>query len=112
MWTQRRGNKFGAKKKEFGGRVYMSKGEAGYAQELELRKKAGEIKEIQPQFKISLDVNGYHICNYIVDFLVVMADDSVEIHEYKGFSTMLWQYKWKLTEALFSDKYKMVLIKA
>jgi hypothetical protein len=89
----------------------MSKGEAGYARDLELRKRAGEIKEIIPQFKLSLDVNGYHICNYYVDFKLVMADDTEEIHEWKGFATQLWLFKWKLTEALYGYKYKMVLIR-
>ena len=111
MYYQRPRNKFGAKKKEFGGRLYHSKGEAGYAQILELRKKAGEITEIVPQFRLSLDVNGYHICNYYVDFKVTMKDGSEEIHEYKGFMTMIFQMKWKLTEALYGEKYKMVLIK-
>ena len=89
----------------------MSKKEAGYAQELDLRKKAGEIKEIDPQFRLRLDVNGFHICDYLVDFRVVMADGSEELHEVKGWETMLWQYKWRLTEALYGDKYKLVVIK-
>lgn len=112
MYTQRGANKYGAKKKEFQGRSYMSKGEAGYAQQLELRRKAHEIKEITPQYRIRLDVNGYHICNYIVDFRVVMADGSVEFHEFKGYATNLWRLKWKLTEALYGKEYKLVLIKS
>lgn len=111
MFYQRARNKYGNKKQDYNGRLYMSKGEAGYARELELRKKAGEITEIVPQFRLSLDVNGYHICNYIVDFKVTLKDGSEEIHEYKGFSTPLFLYKWKLTEALYGNKYKMVLIK-
>ena len=111
MYYQRRRSKYGAKKTVFKDRLYMSKGEAGYAQELELRKKAGEILEIVPQYKLSLDVNGYHICNYYVDFKCTMADGSVELHEYKGFETMIWQMKWKLTEALYGEQYKLVVIK-
>ena len=111
MYFQRRKNKFGAKTTLFNNRLYMSKGEAGYARELELRKKAGEIKEIVPQFRLRLDVNGYHICDYLVDFKVTMADGTEELHEYKGFSTMLWQYKWRLTEALYGKIYKLVIIK-
>lgn len=111
MYTQRPRNKYGAKKKDFNGRMYMSKGEAGYAQELELRRRAGEIVEIVPQYKLSLDVNGYHICNYYVDFKCTMKDGSEELHEYKGFETTVWQLKWKLTEALYGDQYKLVVIK-
>lgn len=111
MYYQRFKNKYGAKRKEFNGRLYMSKGEAGLAQELETLKKAKEIKDYRSQFKLPLDVNGYHICNYIVDFLVINNDDTEEIWEYKGFETDLWRIKWKLTEALYSKKYKMVVIK-
>lgn len=111
MYIQRYKSKYGNKKKEYGGRLYMSKGEAGYAAELELRKRAGEIKEIIPQYRISLDVNGYHICNYIVDFKLIMADDTIELHEYKGFETDIWRMKWKLTEALYGKQYKLVVIK-
>jgi len=111
MYTQRPRNKYGAKRKEFNGRSYMSRGEAGYAQELEYRRKAGEIVEIVPQYRLSLDVNGYHIANYYVDFKVTLADGSEELHEYKGFETDVWRMKWKLTEALYGDQYKLVVIK-
>lgn len=49
-------NKFNAVKSEFMGRWYHSKGECEYAMELEWRRKAGEIKEWIPQFKIDLKV--------------------------------------------------------
>lgn len=100
MFREKLDNKYGAKKTNFGGRKYDSKGEAGYAEQLEWRKKAGEIKEIIPQFKVSLDVEGKHICNYYVDFKVITKYDSVEFHEYKGYATEVWKMKWKLFEAL------------
>ena len=37
------GNKFGAKRAEWGGRTFDSTGEAEYAQHLDLRRKAGEV---------------------------------------------------------------------
>ena len=111
MWTQKRGSKYGNKTKVYNGLQYDSKAEARYAQELQLRQKAGEIKEITPQFRLSLDVNGFHICNYIADFMVVLRDGSMEIHEVKGFYTDIFRMKWKLTEALYGDKYKLILIK-
>ncbi len=95
---------------EFRGKIYHSKGEAKYAQDLQLRQWAGDIKEVIPQFKLSLDVNDLHICNYIVDFLVINKDGSKELHEFKGFETTLWKIKWRLTEALYGKKYKMVVI--
>lgn len=111
VWYQRPRNKYGAKKTVFKDRVYHSKGEAGYAAELELRRKAGEIKEIIPQFRLALNVNGYHITNYYVDFKVTLKDGSEELHEYKGAVTDTFRLKWKLCEALYGKKYKMILIK-
>ena len=111
-WYLQKGNKYGAKKKEYNGRLYMSKGEASYARELNFRKSAGEITDIVPQFRLPLDVNGYHICNYIVDFKVTLPDGTVELHEYKGFATEVFRIKWKLCEAIWGEKYKLVLIKA
>ena len=89
----------------------MSKKEAKYAQELDLLLKAGEIKEIVPQFKLSLDVNGKHITNYFVDFMVITKDGTKQLHEVKGFSTDLWRIKWLLTEAIYGNEYEMIVIK-
>lgn len=92
-------NKFKAKRASFLGRSYHSIGEAEYAMELEWRRKAGEIKEWIPQFKIDLKVNGMHICNYFMDFKVITKTDGVEFHEYKGMETMEWRLKWSLLHA-------------
>lgn len=111
MWRRGR-NKYGAVKKEYNGRVYHSKGEANYARELDLRKRAGEIAEITPQFRLSLDVNGVHICNYICDFMVVTRDGEKQLHEYKGgIETDSFKLKWQLCRAIWGNKYKMILIK-
>lgn len=111
MYIQRRANKYGAKTKEYNGRYYHSKLEAYYAQQLDLMLKAKQIKEVVPQFKLSLDVNGKHIANYFVDFLVTNNDDSQELWEVKGMETEVWRLKWKLATALYADEYKMVVIK-
>lgn len=109
MYVQRRKNKYGAKKTVFGDRLYGSKLEASYAKQLDTAKKGKAIKDFQPQFRLRLDVNGYHICDYLVDFLVTNNDGTQELWEIKGFATPLFQYKWRLTEALYGDKYKMVI---
>jgi hypothetical protein len=96
-------NKFSAKKQEYDGKFYHSKGEAAYAQELDWRIKAGEIKSWDRQVKIPLRVNGVLICNYYVDFKVITKHDSVEYHEYKGFETSEWRMKWQLFTALLSE---------
>ena len=100
MFRQRYGSKYGAKSHIYEGISYHSKKEAGYAAELDLRKKASDIKGWERQIKISLDVNGYHICNYYVDFLITHMDGQKEFVEVKGFETPEWQLKWRLFEAL------------
>lgn len=101
--TFRTKGKYNNRTKQYRGRTYDSIREANHAEELDWRIKAGEIKEVIPQFKISLDVNGKHICNYYVDFKVIMMDGSVQFHEVKGMELPVWQLKWKLTEALLDE---------
>jgi len=103
-------NKYNAKIKEYNGRKYHSALEANYAMELDLRKKAGEIKKIIPQYKIDIRVKGKHICNYYMDFRLDMPDNSIEMHEVKGMETDLWRIKWKLSIAL-NPQWKFILIK-
>lgn len=82
--------------------------------ELDWRKKAGEIKEIIPQYKISLTVKDKHIANYYMDFKCIMANGSVEFHEVKGFETDVWRMKWRILEAILHEvepNAKMVLVK-
>ena len=93
-------NKYGAVKQTFNGRSYHSKKEAAYAQDLYLLQKAGEITEIIPQFKLELNVNGLHICNYYMDFVTIDNEGKQTLHEVKGFETPLWRLKFKLTQAL------------
>lgn len=78
-----------------------SKFEAGKAQELELLKKAKEIKDYQEQVKIPLEVNGYHICNYYIDFVIEHNNGDIEYLECKGLALPAWKIKWKLFEALY-----------
>lgn len=111
MFYQSKGSKYGNETKRYNGRVYHSKREAAYAQDLDLLKKAGEIKDWTAQFKLSMDVNNHHICNYYVDFYIIDKFDEEQIHEVKGHETSEWKIKWKLCAALYGKKYRMVLIK-
>lgn len=96
-------SKYNNKTKQYNGRTYDSIREANHAEELDWRIKAGEVKEVIPQFKISLDVNGKHIANYYVDFKVILSDGSIQFQEVKGFETDVWRMKWKLFEALINE---------
>jgi hypothetical protein len=86
-----------------------SKFEAGKAQELELLKKAKQIVDFREQVKIPLVVNGYLICNYYVDFEIEHLDGTIEYLETKGYATEVFKIKWKLFEALYSDKPEVKL---
>ena len=103
-------NKYNAKTQNYTGRKYHSALEANYAAQLDIRKKAKEIKEIIPQYKIDIRVNGIHICNYYMDFKLIMTDHTIEMHEVKGFATDLWRIKWRLAIALYPE-WKFVLVK-
>lgn len=102
-WKNARKQKFNAKTKMYGGRTYHSRREAEHAMQLDWMKRAGEIREWHPQRKIQIKVNGMHICNYYVDFLVIGPNGERAYHEVKGFSTDLWRIKWKLFEALLDE---------
>ena len=82
---------------------YDSKFEAGKGQELELLLKAKQIKGFDTQVKIPLVVNGYHLCNYYIDFVIYHLNGTTEYLETKGLATDVWKLKWKLFEALYSD---------
>lgn len=101
VYRVRQGNKYGSTSHEYDGRVYHSKAEANYAQELDLLLKAGELLEVIPQYRIPLNVRGKHICDYLVDFKVIHSDGSEELIEVKGMVTEIWRLKWKLTEAIY-----------
>ena len=109
-FSNKRTNKFNAKKTEYNGRYYDSILEANYAEQLDWRIKAGEIKEVIPQYKISIDIDSVHIANYYMDFKVILSDGTIEMHEVKGMETPLWRMKWRLSIALNPD-WKFVLIK-
>jgi uncharacterized Zn finger protein len=92
-------NKYGAKKTEFNGHRYDSKFEAQIAEDLDLRLRVGDIKQVERQVKIPLEAYGTHIFNYIIDFVITHNDDTKEYLEVKGYETDLWKTKWKMFEA-------------
>ena len=89
---------------------YQSRKEARYAFELDVRIKLGEVKSWERQFKLPIIINDTHICNYIVDFRVVLSDGSVSFVEIKGFSTAIFKLKYKLAQVLYPN-LTFVLVK-
>mgnify|MGYP001595444342 CR=1 FL=1 len=92
------GNKYGAKRTEFENKSYDSKFEASQAQELSLRKKAGDIKDYDTQYKIEAwahrsDGRKAFLVKHKVDFRIHHNDGSYELYEAKGQETD--DYKWR-----------------
>lgn len=93
-------NKYGNKPMEFQDRTYHSQDECFYAQELEMRKLAGDIKEWKSQKALKLIVGGITVSVYTIDFEVTHNDDRIELIEYKGAEQAAWKKNWNLTKAL------------
>jgi len=101
-----------AKKTVFDGKKYDSKFEAAYAKDLSLRLLAGEIESFATHKRIPLEVNGFHVSDYYVDFVVNHLDGTTEYIETKGLKTAVWVLKWKILEAMTHDnpKVRMTLV--
>lgn len=102
---QDRKSKYGNIKTEYNGVVFMSKKEANFCMELDLRKKASKDHErvvsYEMQVPYKIVVNGKHICKYLADFRVLYADGHTEVIDVKGVRTNVYSMKKKLVEALY-----------
>lgn len=105
-----RKSKYGNIPKVFLGKVYDSQNEALFARDLELRKKAKDIKDYERQVSFSIGINNEHICYYIADFVVTNNNGSKDVVEIKGFETEVFKIKWRLMKAVWGKKYKLILI--
>lgn len=96
-----RHNKFNAQRTTVDGITFASKREATRYGELRLLERAREIRGLRLQPKLSLDVNGEHVCTYVADFAYVKRGDSRETFEdVKGARTALFILKKKLVKAV------------
>lgn len=102
---QKSGNKYHAKSTIYNNISYHSKLEAAYAEGLDMAVKAGDIVKWERQVRLDLKVNGYHITNYYIDFIIHHHDGSREFVETKGFSTDTFRIKWAIFEATF-DRFR------
>lgn len=102
MFLQR--NKWGkARKTQVDGKGYDSKFEAAQARDLGLLLRAGKIAGFETHKRIPLEVNGFHVSDYYIDFVVHHLDGSTEYIETKGLKTAVWVLKWKILEAITHD---------
>jgi len=107
MWYQKRQNKYNSKKTSTGFGLFDSKKEAAYGSDLELLKKAKEIKDYKRQVRYDLyGKNGSRICYMKVDFEVELPDGDIEVHEVKSNITMTPE--WNIKRKLFEDNYPEV----
>lgn len=113
-WYLKKGNKYGANSSIYNNIAYHSKKEAGYAQELDLRVRAKDIKSWERQIPIVIKINDFKICTYWVDFLIHHNNGNKELVEVKGFETDLWRIKRKLLEAVYlveNPEYTYTVVK-
>jgi hypothetical protein len=97
---ERKKNKYNASSTTYNGLKYDSKLEANYAEELDYRVKAGEIIKWERQVKLDLQINGFHITNYFIDFKEYHADGTIMYTEVKGLKMQPWIMKWRMLNAL------------
>lgn len=92
-----------AKKTVVDGIKYDSKFEASYARDLQLQAKAKQIAGFEAHVRLPLIVNGFHVSDYYIDFVVDHLDGTKEYVETKGLKTAVWVLKWKCLEAMTHD---------
>ncbi len=90
-------HKFFAKPTEVDGIKFSSLKESRYYQELKLRQKAGEVLFFLRQVPFALPGN----TKYLLDFMVFLADGTVECVEVKGYMTDMGKLKLKQVEDLY-----------
>jgi len=93
-------NKYRNKKTIYENTPYDSKLEAKQAKELDLKVKLGLITNWERQVRTPLEVYGFLICTYIVDFIAHHKDGRKEYIEVKGYQTRDSKIKMKLFEII------------
>jgi len=104
--TTRKTNKYGAHRTEFKGKIYDSKFEAETAHSLDIRKRSGDIKDYDEQYKIeawAYDEAGKKAIQvkHKVDFRIHHNDGTYELLESKGIETDDYKWRRKFLEKLW-----------
>lgn len=98
----RKRNKYGAKGTRIDGIYFDSQKEAKYYGQLKMRKLAGDIRDFKVHQVFDFVVNGVHICQYEVDFVIWHNSGRYEYVDVKGVKTEVWTIKARLLKALHS----------
>lgn len=104
--------KFGNAKTDYNGSTYDSKFEAGVAQDLDLQKKAGMIKDWERQYKVECIPYNCHgepvyklKVSHKVDFRVHENDGTYTLVEAKGFETADYKRRRKWLELFWLPEH-------
>jgi hypothetical protein len=112
---QRRRSKYGARRSEYAGEVYDSRGEAEYARTLDLRKAAGAIRDWRrgTSWMLLESPTGRKRdgIEYIPDFHVWDAQGDFYVLDFKGVLTREFRLKAKLWRAVY-PAIPLVIVKA
>jgi hydrogenase maturation factor len=100
-WTLNKYIKYKNKRTVYNGITYHSQKEARFAALLDMQVKLKQIKGYERQVRIPLIVNNTRICVYIVDFVIMHIDNTLEYIDVKGYETPEFRLKWKLFNALY-----------
>lgn len=93
--------KYGNEKQVLDGLTFDSKKEARRYQHLKALQAIGTIKDLDLQVRFRIEVNGAHICDYIVDFVYVRcATNERVVEDVKGHRTSEYKLKKKLVAAV------------
>ena len=88
--------KYHNRKTKYAGQVYDSAAEARRAQELDLLKAAGQVKEWRRPERVIVWMSGQDRITYRPDFLVYGADGHAWFEDVKGVQTEAFRIKAKL----------------
>jgi hypothetical protein len=93
--------------------VYDSKAEAYYAMHLDTLKRRKQILTWDPQVRLPILINDKHVCDYIIDFVVIHNTGVREFVEVKGRETDVWKLKWKMFKVMYEDSpnTKLTIVK-
>lgn len=113
-WEVKRGasNKYGARRTEGRDGIKRdSKFEASVADELLMRKKAGDILDYDSQYRVEMvlyrsDGQRAFSVKHKVDFRAHNTDGSYELIEAKGIETSDWKWRRKLLEEIWLPLHK------
>lgn len=98
-----------AKPTEYAGVRYPSKGEANEAARLDLKKRAGRIRDWSRAPAFPLVVNGQPCGRYTPDFLVHHLDGTMELLEVKGRPSRDFVLRFRTFKACYPERWITVL---